>query len=359
MARNVLVVGEFSHDPSVYTYASSFVRAFKSLGYAVQQLNTKSSYLPGISKNYYSMNRFERYASVYMMNKALEKFVKNNDFDLIFFLKPDVIKPATLKNIRNYASRLIAFYPDNPFVLWNGNSNADVLSGLPLFDEYLIWSLGLIDPLYAAGAQKVSYFPFGFDAHYLNQDEGSAEPVFDACFIGTWEPDRAWWLEELIKRRPALRLGIWGSLWDESLAKDSPLRPFLQGPARYGKEMMHVFRSSAIVLNFIRQQNRGSHNMRTLEVPACNAFLLTERTYEQAEYLFTEGESVACFATPDELVEKIDYFLNNKEVADRITQAGFEHVQQYELTHLLEKFLMSEKDVINKTKDRYFVASSI
>jgi spore maturation protein CgeB len=305
------------------------------------------------------MNRIERFFSVYRMNHMLERTIIQGRFDLLFFLKPDVVKPWVLRSIRPYAQRIISFYPENPFVLWNGNSNADVLAALPLFDEHLTWSLGLIDPLYAAGAKSVSYFPFGFDARVLVPAVKKRVYTFDACFMGTWEPDRAWWLEELVKRMPQLRLGIWGNLWEENIPQESPLRFFLQGAACYGHDMAEIFRSSAITLNFIRQQNRGSHNMRTLEVPACGAFLLTERTHEQAKYLFTENESLACFATPEELEAKIRYFLDNPDKRELIALNGFEHVQQYELTKLLEKLLGDEKHHDAKTKDCQFIASSL
>lgn len=360
MDYKVLVVGEFSPDPDVYTYATSFVRAFKKLGYETESFNTKASYIPGVSKNYYLMNRFERFFSLNRMNHLLATLTKKNSFDLVFFMKPDVIKPATLHRIREHTGKMISFYPDNPFVVWNGNSNADVLAGLPVFDNYLMWSLGLIDPLYAAGAKQVTYFPFGFDAGYLGpRVETPSTHTFDTCFMGTWEPDRAQWLEELVKRMPEIRLGVWGNLWDEHLSVDSPVRAFLQGPAHYGKKMLEAFASSAIILNFIRQQNRGSHNMRTFEVPASGAFLLTERTYEQAEYLFTENESIACFSTPDELAEKIRYFLKNTEERKRIAHAGFERAQRYELTSLLKNVLRGEKYDDIKAKDRHFVASSL
>jgi len=103
---------------------------------------------------------------------------------------------------------------------------------------------------------------------------------------------------------------------------------------------------SKIVLNFIRRQNMTSHNMRTLEVPASKAFLLTERTVEQAEELFSEGESVACFISLDELVEKIDYYLNHNEERDKISKNSWEVVKKYELRKNLKNFINTiESDV--------------
>lgn len=353
MERKVLIVGQFPENDRVYCYERAFENAFKKLNYAVETFNTRCSYIPGVSKVFYQMNRFEKILSRYLMNRALKSTIERNAFDFVFFIKPDTVFPSTLFLIKEKKIRLVCFYPDNPFVFWNGNSNSFVLEGLPLFDDYLIWSQLLIDQLYAAGARSVSYFPFGFDKDILVQDAYIKEAC-DVSFVGTWEPERAWWLEELIKRSPRVQLGIWGDLWEKGLSVDSPLRPYLKGASRSAGEMVSIFKVSKIVLNFIRQQNRGSHNMRTIEVPACGAFLLTERTYEQANYLFSENESIACFATPNELVEKIEYFLTHVQERERIALNGFEVVQQYELTKLLDVFLKGVEHDFTKTKNCHF-----
>ena len=79
--------------------------------------------------------------------------------------------------------------------------------------------------------------------------------------------------------------------------------------------------------------------MRTIEVPASKTFLLTERTKEQAEILFSEGRSIECFADIDELIRKINFYLTNDLQRNKIVDAGFEKVKEYEIQKQLEKFL--------------------
>ncbi len=60
--------------------------------------------------------------------------------------------------------------------------------------------------------------------------------------------------------------------------------------------------------------------MRTLEIPACGGFMLHERSDEVLE-LFEEGKDVACFSTPQELKEKINYYLNHEEERMQMAEA--------------------------------------
>ncbi len=71
--------------------------------------------------------------------------------------------------------------------------------------------------------------------------------------------------------------------------------------------------------------------MRTFEVPANNSFLLTQRTHDQANILFKEGESIACFATPSELIEQITFYLEHETERSVITQKGFLCAQKFTL----------------------------
>ena len=109
--------------------------------------------------------------------------------------------------------------------------------------------------------------------------------------------------------------------------------------------MIAALRGADIVLNFIRKQNATAHNMRTLEVPAAGSFSLVERTQEQAEKLFIEDQSIACFSTLDELVLKITRYLQSPEERQKITAASYKKVQQYTLKKQLSQFLQTVKEL--------------
>jgi len=142
-------------------------------------------------------------------------------------------------------------------------------------------------------------------------------------------------LTELLQRMPDLSLSIWGDLWQQKLSHKSKLLSYIRGDGLAAQQLVCAFRCAKIVLNFLRQQNKGAHNMRTFEVPACGGFLLTQRSYEQATIFFTEGNSIACFEGIDELVYKIRYFLEHDEERIAISEAGYQMVKK----NILSKYL--------------------
>lgn len=332
--KKILLVGNFENKPKVYTYATSFYKALNNLNYSVECFNYKNSRfnIPFIGK--------------YLLDFYLIKLIKKCNPDLIFMIKAEKVSHKTLKKIKKGNPRigLLNFYPDNPFTFWNGNSNSDVLLSLPLYDLFLIWSYELIPILYSAGSKNVQYFPFAFDHTLLSEDVKTINQdvkVYqsDVCFVGSWDPDREKWLRLLVDRLPDLRLAIWGNRWEENLSQNSILRSYLKGDAIYGIDMIKAFNLSKVVLNFIRKQNLDAHNMRTIEVPAVKAFLMTERTTEQCKMLFNEGQHLACFANIDELVQKIEFYLKNDNERLKIVQSGYEKVQEYKLENVLDMIL--------------------
>lgn len=342
--RSVLVVGHFSDRPELYTYATSFAHEFERCGLTVMRFDTvvKRNSLAVVMQR---VNPRFKVLQDYAMNKQLVMFVEAHKPDLIFLLKAENVWSSTLKKLKkNSTAQLVNFYPDNPFACWNYNSNGEVLRSLPVYDCFLSWSKMLMMPLLSAGCKRVDYFPFGFEKS-LFPDRVEITPEeqeryrSDACFIGTWDGDRAAALEQLIVRMPQLNLAIWGNLWHEQLAPASPLRRCIRGEAVYGSAMIKALRVTKIVLNFIRRQNLTSHNMRTLEAPAARAFLLTERTHEQAVELFEEGKELACFGTIEELCSKIEYYLSHEAERQQMVELGFRRVQEYQLEKLLKQLL--------------------
>ena len=385
--KNIILVGKSSTNPQRYTYPSSFYRTLKNLGYDISLINydlSTNSWLKLIPF------RLRKLLHTKVINYELKKSVLSVKPDLILCIKADLITPETLEFIKKKLpkTKIAIFYPDNPFTFWNGNSNANILNALPLYDYFLIWSKLLIPALESAGAKNVRYFPFAFDENIfptpqveihilretrpsdpssfegLRMNSGRAgfcdptiahpEPVegcyisktysCDVSFIGTWDPDREWWLTELITHMPNLNLAIWGNRWTEHLPPTSPLRKHLRGKAIYTTKMLKAFACCKITLNFIRQQNMTSHNMRTFEALASNVFMLTQRTNEQTTAPFIEGENIECFATPDELMKKIAFYLDHDTIRKSIANKGQQLAQQFTLRKQLQTLMQDIGD---------------
>jgi spore maturation protein CgeB len=273
------------------------------------------------------------------MNRAFVQTVAKLAPDAVFFLKGETIYASAIRRARErYNPVLVQWYPDGPFNVEVKNATRDSIASIPLFDIYYIYARSLIAPLQIAGARRVEYLPFCYDPDMLRppatiSEEDRLKYATDVVFAGTWEPMREWWLEQLT----GIGLSIWGNSWEMAKA-DSPAMTSWKGKAVYGEEISKLFAVSKIHLNFLREQNKDSNNVRTFEIPGFGGFLLTQRSREQAEELYVEGKEIVCFDTVDELIDKARYYLLHED--ERLAIAGRGHaraVQEHQAIHRLRR----------------------
>ena len=285
------------------------------------------------------VSAFSRRINRRMMNRAFVDAVAAMKPDAVLFLKGETIFASTLRYVKQtYKPLLAQWYPDGPFNIEVKNATRDSIASIPLFDIYYIYARSLMQPVKDAGARRVEYLPFCYDPEMLKppasiSDEDRRKYATDVVFAGTWEPMREWWLE----RVTGVDLAIWGNSWEQA-KPDSPAMNRWKGAAVYGEEISKLFAVSRIHLNFLREQNKDSNNVRTFEIPGFGGFLLTQRSREQAEELYTEGEEIACFDTVEELLEKANYYLHNETERVAVALRGHRRaVGEHQAIHRLRR----------------------
>jgi len=89
----------------------------------------------------------------------------------------------------------------------------------------------------------------------------------------------------------------------------------------WGEDYVSAICSFDINLCFLRKSNRDLQTTRTVEIPACGAFMIAERTDEHLE-MFKEGKEAVFFSSNEELVGLVRYYLRNEEARLEIASAG-------------------------------------
>jgi spore maturation protein CgeB len=142
-------------------------------------------------------------------------------------------------------------------------------------------------------------------------------------FVGSLSPDHAsriTFLEYLAMRTP---LKVWGN-GIERLPASSPLHACYQGEA-WGRDMYEIMRRSRITLNFhIDLADGWANNMRLYEATVVGALLLTDWKRNLHE-MFTPGEHVAAYTSPEDCVAQIKSLLADDSAREKIAAAGQRH----------------------------------
>jgi len=198
-----------------------------------------------------------------------------------------------------------------------------------------------VDELFEAGLTNVKFLAEGYDPvrngeqiinYYLEKKFGS-----DILFIGSMDnihPCREDFLERVIDE--GFELKIYG----EIKKKISPkIHSKHQKVALINEFHSYASQASKICLGGLDSDfmTKRSHSARVYRTLACGGFYLCRRTAE-IEKDFTIGVHLDVFDTPDEMVEKIVYYLNHPEERKRIADAGKEKVKEY----TFEKRLLGE-----------------
>ncbi len=109
------------------------------------------------------------------------------------------------------------------------------------------------------------------------------------------------------------------------------------GYISHDTELPQVYIDSKINLNITLRSITSGIPLRCFEVMSCGGFLLTNYQPELAQY-FTDGEDLAVFSTPDEMIEKIGYYLSHEEERRAIAARGQQKVRElFSLEKCFEK----------------------
>ncbi|MFA5779092.1 MAG: glycosyltransferase [Elusimicrobiota bacterium] len=270
----------------------------------------------------------------------------------VYRFKPDMIwidggffiSNETLEIIRHkFNCKIIHYTPDSLFS--PGMSNRCMSGAISAYDEVVTTKEQDLSTYEKLGARHVIFSLQGFDPDIhrpvsLTADE-KQEFGCDVSFVGQCMKDRANSLDYL-SRSLKLNLRIYGTDWD-SRSVPARLKPLFHGPA-IGHDYAKVVCASKITLGFLNREVRDTFTTRTFEIPACGGFLLAERTSIHQK-LFAEDSEAAFFSSDEELKDKVNFYLTNENVRERIAKAGHLKVMTagYTWEKLMEK-IISEID---------------
>ena len=257
-------------------------------------------------------------------NQSILNYVKSSiGLDILWIDKGLTIEPKTICEVKvKYPHCLIVGYsPDDMYA--RHNQSRQFLQHIHLYDVFFTTKSYGVNELKSLGCRRVEFIGNAFDSNThrpitVTQEEREAlgGPV---GFIGQWEEDRASSMLYLAKTEIAVR--VWGSSWGKCKYHHRNLK--IENKSLWADSYSKAICSFDINLAFLRKINRDLQTTRSVEIPACGAFMLAERTDEHLA-LFAEGKEADFFSSDEELFDKVKYYLSNPEERRRIAAAGRE-----------------------------------
>ncbi len=254
-------------------------------------------------------------------NEAVLRLVREEQPQILWIDKGLTIRPETLRASKEHVPGLIrvSYSPDdmaNPT-----NQSRNYLTCVPLYDVHVTTKSYNVAELKYLGASRVLFIDNAYCRFTHRPMELSAAEREnlggEVGFIGTYEEERAQAL--LFLAQQGIPVKVWGN-WPK---KWQHRHPHLQvkRASLWGDDYARAICSFDINLAFLRKENRDLQTTRSAEIPACGGFMLAERTPEH-QRLFQEGVEAEFFGSLKEMVEKVQYYLINKDKRQEIAAAG-------------------------------------
>lgn len=126
-------------------------------------------------------------------------------------------------------------------------------------------------------------------------------------------------------------LNTLSEIYPVSLYTSSKVEPGLLGntkvnpPVAAGEAAAVIYAGSKINLNISLKGIEGGTPQRIMDVMAAGGFMLTNYCIETAD-IFEEDQEIVMFKTPEELFDKVDYYLNHDDERKMIAKKGQEKV---------------------------------
>jgi len=338
------------------------MRALERLGHDVRGVDTVEPLRRASWLGRHLRRRLQLDSVVDEINRSVVETARAFRPDMVWGEKQEFLRTETIAELRKLGAKTVHFTPDPYFSLyWKRTRLMD--GGMHAFDA-LVYCKSYERKNYEALSKPLIYMPLGY-CDEVHRPLPSDDPRWNCSvgFLGGWEPRREHLLHAVAVA--GIDLKIWGGYWQflgdgkwslrryiilRQLAGGDPFRIHRdelltgawQGGEVYADDYARALTGSKIGLGFLRKICPDQHTTRTFEIPACGSMLLADRTDEHREF-FEEGKEAEFFASPGEMLEKVEFYSRNETARARIAQAGHARCieSHYAYVHRLKTALES------------------
>lgn len=321
-------------------YEQAFFDGFKELGVSVDKFTWQERFckydgdrVDWMPTSTYKglQNRFLFGPELFKINRDLVTQTRTFKPDVLFLYRPTHIFKRTLEAIKRETKRtlIVQYCNDDPFgpyrnpMLWR-----HLKESIRYYDINFVYRRANIRDFQSYGSTNThllrSYFIPGKDFKEPS-DRIPASFVSDVVFAGHYENDgRVELFDQILGN--GINFRLYGGGWDKSnMDRDNLIRNLFPIRPVINEEYRYAISGAKIALCLLSKINRDTYTRRNFEIPAMKTFMLSEYTEDLAS-LFVEGEEAEFFRDYAECIDKVNYYLRNDALRERIAQKGYESV---------------------------------
>jgi hypothetical protein len=235
--------------------------------------------------------------------------------DVILFYNLEYLDNSTINEVKN-------LFPNVKLVCWHGDDllnprfqNFNQELKIPLIDIHVTPRFHLANEYLNLGAKEVLKVSW----HYKEMKTLQSSKYYDLNFIGSVDAKRKFYIEKVVNNSFIIGGYGWKKVDLNSLKTLSHLSL---------KQMNVIISASKLSLNFLTEANRDKTNFRNFEIPSQLSLQITERSEEICD-IFGENIGVVCFETPEEMNDKINYYLMHENERNKILIKSHKIVNDY------------------------------
>ena len=254
-------------------------------------------------------------------NRRILEAFNRRQYDILWLDRALMVEKGTLTKAKELQPDCLVVGFSHDDMARRHNQSRQFLEHLPYYDLFYTTKSYNVRELKEMGCRRCEFIDNSFDpqTHYPYDKEisGSNARRYPVGFIGTWEKEREELFRKLAER--GIQVHVWGGSWNKCFFHHKNL--IIHHGDIVADEYAKTLSSVDIVLGLLRKMNRDLQTTRSIEIPSCGAFMLAERTTEH-QALFEEGKEAEFFASDDELIQKIEFYLAHPECRKRISDEG-------------------------------------
>ncbi len=324
----ILVVGAGDyeiHDPAI-------AKRFSELGHEVRSFAWHEFFKP---VNFFKkmQRKFVLGPAVRNINKTLIKSAEDFSPNLVFIYRNIYIHPRTICVLKKRGAVVFSYNNDDPFSkkysYFNRQLSRVYLKSVHACDHNFVFRHKNIQDFNKIGVHNVSILRAFFikERAFCLPMIDKEEKEVDVIFVGHYELDgRDEYVNSLIDQK--IKFELFGFGWKASKYY-LRIRDYLGydfSVHLHSKDYNEALNSGKIALVFLSKLNNDTYTTRCFEIPAVKTMMLCERT-EDMQSMFTEDHEAAYFSSPQECLEKVNFYLENNRYK-AIAENGYQRLMQ-------------------------------